>query len=277
MIEKTTSYELGVHTCGFIWNWQAIEAVQELIEAGINRFSLCAQPPHVDVRRITEDQKTELRNAVTNANGEISALDFPSIDINLCSANPDAVRYSIEQHLMLINTAADLQCRWAATLPGRRHGLLPPPDDRLHDVMRRSFDQLSLEASRKGVRLLVENHPLSLLPKGSDIASFIRQQRYDNIDIVYDITNALFIDEDPDEGLRSCSDYLVAVHLSDTPAGQWRHDRVGTGSVDFDSVLKTLCEINFSGQAILEIISTNALPEILESRAFLSERGWNFR
>jgi deoxyribonuclease-4 len=54
--------------------------------------------------------------------------------------------------------------------------------------------------------------------------------------VIYDVANAVAINGDPVAGLETLWPRLGIVHLSDSPKGQWRHDPIGTGAVDFAAI-----------------------------------------
>jgi sugar phosphate isomerase/epimerase len=88
----------------------------------------------------------------------------------------------------------------------------------------------------------------------------------DHVDVLYDVANGFAIGEDPVAGLHAARTRLGAVHFSDAPAGAWRHDPIGTGDIDFASILCALDEIGFTGPSVAEIISDSPLQHLLEAR-----------
>ena len=90
-------------------------------------------------------------------------------------------------------------------------------------------------------------------------------------------SNAFAADEDPAAGLRSIARHLSHVHLSDCPAGGWRHDPVGRGGIDFRAVRAALEALEFAQPVLLEIIAPAPLQDTLASKASLESLGWSFR
>jgi len=267
---------LGAHSFGLVWQHDAARAVALLGGRGFTRFELLAMPPHLDSRNLSAAAKRALIAAIDAVDGRLLALDLPSNDINLGSTAAEVVNFSCESYVALLRVAAELRATWVVVLPGRRHGLLPPPDGRLVDIVRRAFDTLVPEAEKLGVRLLLENHPQSLLPDAAGIAAFLQAQGYPNVDAVYDVANAFAIDEDLVGGLDRLRPYLAMVHLSDSPAGQWKHDPIGSGAIDFVAVRDRLLSMQFSGPVVTEIVAERALERLVEARAALQVRGWRF-
>jgi sugar phosphate isomerase/epimerase len=273
-MSRPAPFELTAHTFGLVWQHDVVEAVELLAARGFSSIEILAMPPHLDSRNFSAETKRRLLAALERHKVKVLALDLPSNDINLGSTAAEVVDFTAESYEALLAVAADLGARWMVVLPGRRHGLLPPPDGRLLDIVRRAFDRLSRAAETRGVRLLLENHPQSLLPDAASIAAFVTAQGYPNLDVVYDVANGFAIGEDAVAGMKTVEPFLGMVHLSDSPVGQWRHDPIGSGAIDFGAVRDHLLSIGYTGAVVVEIIAEQALQRLVEARDTLRHLGW---
>lgn len=70
---------------------------------------------------------------------------------------------------------------------------------------------------------------------------------------------------------------IQLVHLSDAPPGQWRHDPIGTGAIDFGAIREALTGIDYTRGVVIEAISQNTLPDLVASRERLDAMGWCFK
>jgi sugar phosphate isomerase/epimerase len=269
-----TDTTLGAHTFGCVWDMNAAAAVDALAAEGFRSFEFIAMPPHLDPRRASPAEVRDLRRAVERAQGEVLALDLPSNDINLASTSQDVVDFTIESYGATLRLAGELGARWVVVLPGRRHLLLPPHDDRLLNICRAAMDQLVPVAERCGVRLLIENHPQTLLPDADSIATFLTHERYDRVDALYDIANGFAIGESLNTAVAALKPFLGMVHVSDSPTGQWRHDPIGTGDIDFAATRTVLASHGFEGPIVAEIIAPNPVAQLVQARAALRTAGW---
>jgi deoxyribonuclease-4 len=267
---------LGVHTFGFIWSHDALQATQDLAAAGFRDFQYLVGSPHLDPWATDRKLPLSVRRAVDHAGGTILAVDLPSSETNLASANQAVVDFSVAAYLRVLDLASELGARWMTINSGRKHGLLPPPDDRLLKVYRRALERLVEAARPRGVRLLLENIPGMLLADAASTKTFLDEEDYGFVDVLYDVTNAAAIGEDPAVGIRTLADRVQLVHLSDAPRGHWRHDPIGTGDIDFTAIHDALSTTNYTRGVVIEAISENTLPDIVASRARLSETGWRF-
>ena len=93
------------------------------------------------------------------------------------------------------------------------------------------------------------------------------------LEVAYDVANAEFVSEDHAEALRRLAPRLGQVHLSDATATRWAHDRVGSGTVDFDTVFQALDEIAFGGACILEVVTPTPVPDMVASIEALASGG----
>jgi sugar phosphate isomerase/epimerase len=258
-----------------MWERHALQATEELAAAGFRHFQYLAGSPHLDPWAAERDAVAAVRRAVERVGGSVLAVDLPSSETNLASANQAVVDFSVGAYLKVLDLASELGARWLTINSGRRHGLLSPPDERLLRVFRGALERLAEAAGRRGVRLLLENIPGMLLADAGSVKAFLGQDDHGIVDVLYDVTNAAAIGEDPAEGMRTLGERIRLVHLSDAPVGQWRHDPVGTGAIDFAAIRRALGEIGYGHGVVIEAISADTLAGLVGSRERLVEMGWD--
>jgi len=110
--------------------------------------------------------------------GSIIAVDLPSSETNLASVNQAVVDFSVSAYLTLVEAASELGATWVTINSGRKHGLLPPPDDRLLGIYRKALERLATAAQQRGVRLLLENIPGMLLADAASAKAFLDQDDF---------------------------------------------------------------------------------------------------
>ena len=84
-------------------------------------------------------------------------------------------------------------------------------------------------------------------------------------------TNGFAIGENPVEGLQTLGDLTRIVHLSDAPSGQWRHDAIGSGDIDFAAILAHLDTIGFREPIVLEILADDPMAGLVDGSARLQD------
>ncbi|WP_407180961.1 sugar phosphate isomerase/epimerase family protein [Bradyrhizobium sp. STM 3562] len=158
----------------------------------------------------------------------------------------------------------------------RRHALLAKANDRLMVSFREAFARIHDKATRAGVPIILENHPQGLLASAADIVRFLDAEGYTDMPVIYDVANAVAIGEDPVEGLKILWPRVGIIHLSDSPKGQWRHDPIGSGEIDFAAIAAELRRRAYAGRIVLEILSERPLQDIGEGAAALRRQGLHF-
>lgn len=269
-------YRLAAHTFGFVWKTSAEAAFEQIANAGFSEIQLMAAPPHFDPWRKDDARTQRLRGIIERSGMSLLAADLASSDINLASASPEVVDFAVAAYRHCTMRCAELGARWVCVGSGRRHALLANANAELMTRFRPAFREIVDEAKRLGVGVILENHPQGLLADAASIAAFLREEGLDDLPVIYDVANAVAIGEDPVAGLRLLAPHLGIVHLSDSPIGQWRHDPIGTGAIDFRAIGACLSDVGFEGSVALEILSDTPMEGLIEGARRLAAAGWTF-
>ncbi|MGO4406270.1 sugar phosphate isomerase/epimerase family protein [Bosea sp. RAF48] len=267
---------LAAHTFGFVWQESAEAALEAIASAGFRHVQLMAAPPHFDPWRDDAARTARLRELIARYGLELLAGDLASSDINLASASTDVVSFSVDAYKRLIARCAELGAAAVCVGSGRRHALLAKANDRVMESFRPAFREIVAEARRHGLSVGLENHPQGLLAGAGTIRRFIEEEGYGDVTAIYDVANAVAIGEDPIEGLATLAPHLSIVHLSDSQAGQWRHDPIGSGIIDFGAIGRELRRHGYKGAVALEILSEKPLKGLLDGARKLVADGWRF-
>mgnify|MGYP003582694552 CR=1 FL=1 len=271
MKSNRTWTELGAHTFGFVWQGSVLDVIAQLSQNSFRTFQLLASPPHIPDLDASGVCARAIRAEVDAVGGTVLSLDLPVSEINIASPIREVVEFSVDYYRKAIDFAAAIGAKYITVTSGRRHALLPPPIGCLDGVFEDAFVRIADYAHRAGLRVLFENHPQGFRPDIRSMMKLCSDSRLQHVDILYDVANGVAIGEDPVEGLRVAKARLGAVHFSDSPLGAWRHDPIGTGEIDFASILGVLDEIAFRGPCIAEIISDKPLQDLLDARSRLGE------
>jgi sugar phosphate isomerase/epimerase len=264
---------IGAHTFGAVWTHDAAAAIDAFAALGFRDFQLMAMAPQLDPWN-GQDAVSAIRRALDACEGRVIAVDLPSSDINIASSTPAAVEFAMKTYEHAMSLAHAVGARWLTVNSGRKHMLLPPPDERLLHVFGHALSQLSARANECGMRILVENIPGCLLETASALDRFLDQHAFANVDVLYDVANAAAVGEDPAAGLALLDKRVAVVHLSDAPAGAWRHAPIGSGNIDFDAIRLQLGSMRYKGEVVLEIISRTPVEDLQKSLGQLRQRCW---
>lgn len=264
---------IGAHTFGMVWIHDAASAIDACAALGFRNFQLMAMAPHLDPWHGAA-AVDGIRRALDACEGRVLAVDLPSSDINVASSTPAAVAFAMQTYEHALSLGHAVGARWLTINSGRKHMLLPPPDERLLHVYRDALARLSAMADECGMRILIENIPGCLLETAAALDGFLDEHRFDNVDVLYDVANAAAVGEDPAVGLALLGERVAVVHLSDAPEGAWRHAPVGAGDIDFDAIGVQLDTMHYNGEVVLEIISQTPVEDLQRSLNQLRQRFW---
>lgn len=128
----------------------------------------------------------------------------------------------------------------------------------------------------KGVLLNLHNHTYEVKDDMHDLSATL--SRIPNAKLGPDLNWLLRAGIDPVEFLHKFSDQIVFLHLRDQlDSGKWP-ESLGEGDVDFKVIGKTLKEIKFSGDIVIELAHEDGIPltrpikdSLKMSRAYMKE------
>jgi sugar phosphate isomerase/epimerase len=271
----TSAADFGCNTYSYIRSRRADRCVSWLADQGFREFELMVHPVHLWPPGPNADGIQELRRTVRDRGVRILTLNMPNIDINVAAASEEMRRYSLDLLSGIVQLAGELEVPGIVIGPGKANPLFPAPIDELTGYFFAALDVLSPLAKSAGTALWAENIPFAFLPRIEQLTDALDRYGDDSIGVVYDVANAHFISEDIEAGLKRCGKRLRLVHLSDTGRQRYRHDPVGKGDVPFASIPRMLAGVGYRARPMLEIISTDADRDILDSVKRLSALGFH--
>jgi len=264
----------GVNSYSYMYAMSAADCVRHLMREGYRSFELMMFPGHLWPSELSPADRLTLRRFAAAEGIRITALNQPNMDLNIAGATPEMRAYSLASMRSGLELAADLDVRALIIGPGKPNGLLPMPRETTLGWFHEGLATLNTAARRLGVTLLVENMPMSILPRAADLMVALAEHGDDDIGIAYDIANAAFLQEDLAESLALLRPRLQAVHLSDTRAEVPEHRAFGTarGIVPLEALARSINELDLASTLVFEIISTNPDADLRQSAAALAAR-----
>jgi sugar phosphate isomerase/epimerase len=264
---------LAINCYSYIWKRSAYDTVRHLAEAGYRSFELMVNWPHLWPSDMGMSARRRMWKLLDREGLDILSLAPPMLDLNLVSPSPEMRHYTREHYRDVIRLAGEWSTPYVVVVAGKTHPLLTLPDSQRDAWFQDALEYLERAASLEGVKLLLENVPASFLPLASDVRRVVAEFG-DSIGVCYDVANAHFVGENVTDGLQLLSPWLELVHLSDTTAEKWEHTVIGTRSVPFTDIARTLDGINYPGHSSLEVISPNPDRDIELSHEHLKQIGW---
>jgi L-ribulose-5-phosphate 3-epimerase len=262
---------LGASTFSFMWQEPALVSLRRLKACDLDGFDIILAPGHLWPDELDAGARLNLKKTLKTEQISVDSLNLPPLDYNICSPDHQARRFAISLYEKVFALARDLDVRKVVVVPGRVSALLPPALDHTMGRLTDSFEQFLKWADRDDQEILLETHPLTPIASADTVEAFIKRLNSPRLRIAYDVANAEFIGENQPAALKRVSHSLGQVHLSDGTRTSWRHDPIGSGTVDFAAVMKTLDEIDFEGVTLLEIIAADAATQIPASMKALRQ------
>lgn len=264
----------AVNTFSYIWQLGIEACVEHLAERGHVAFEALVVSPHLWPSEFDGRARASLRGTLERTRSRIVSVNAGGVDNNLASPAADVRDASRRYLCSVVDLAADIGADFVVMSPGTPRTLLPAPRQRMLDWFCGEMEALVRHAESRGVVLLVENIPFSILPRAGDVMAAIARFPHERVGVVYDVANAVYVHEDPVAGLREFAPRLRLVHLSDTGLAKWEHAPVGRGVVPFGPIAAALGSLAFDGPVVAEIVSSNPDVEIAESIDALRRLAW---
>jgi sugar phosphate isomerase/epimerase len=264
----------GINTYSYTMGHTAEACVAHLIAEGYGTFELMMYPGHLWPPDMDAAARRALRRGLAAMGARVVTLNMPNVDLNLAGAAREMRAYTLDILRGVVELAGELGVPGVVVGPGKANPLFPAPRERLMGYFFAALDALVPLAARSGTALWVENMPFAFLADAKVLMAALAEYGSDDIGIVYDVANAVFIREDLGEGLRTVAPRLKLVHLSDTGLSAYRHDPVGRGVVPWAAIPPLLAEVGYRELPVLEVISTGADADIRDSARRLAESGW---
>lgn len=267
-------FPIAINTISDTWHMPMEQSLLRLANLNYRVFDVMVSPAHLDTQNMTPARLKQLRRFLDDHELQVFALTAQSLDHNLASPREEIRAMSIAFKKTLIDIAYGLGTTGIVTVSGRYNPLNAPPLGQLQDWLRDSLEQLLPYAEAHGIKLMLENIPMGVLPRAADMMAWADDFNSPSLSICYDVANGHFINEDVAAAIALCAPRLDHVHLSDTTNKIWRHDPLGKGDVDFEKVAQALHEIKYQGMSALEILHADADPLVLLGHEYLANLGW---
>lgn len=274
-----TDLPVAASTFPFLYSHGGLDALKHLRAMGYRDFEMMIFPPHCWPAEMSAEQRRGTRAWLDGEGGRITSFCYPLLDNNPNSTDRLMRRYTLDRYREAIDLAAEWGCPYVVAIPGPVGTLINPPHRWMLDWFVEGVRELVEHAEGTGVGLLLENVPFTFLPSAQDMKDACALIGGD-VGVNFDVCNSAYIKEDPAEAIRLLGPLVRNVHISDSPADVFKHDRLGTGIVDPAPAAAALGEIGYGGLTVLEIITDALQPgadpdgDIRASHAILAEAGW---
>ncbi|MDP7741377.1 MAG: sugar phosphate isomerase/epimerase family protein [Lentisphaeria bacterium] len=238
------------------------EMLQTIADAGYDGVDMDGEPDRID-----RGQFNELRDLAFSMGLKVPALLGAwapwhcGEERDLCSTDESVRRQGVEYGKRAIDLAAEFEqpplFQLCACPINNEYPLSSTPIDTLRQQFVNSTAEIVEYAAPKGVNIAIEpvnkyeGHP-GFLNDIPDALSVVDEIAADNLGVQADFYHMNMADGNFIETLRTMEGKLMHVHLTDS-----NRYLLGTGHLDFGSILQTLKELNFTGYLSLDSVPAN--------------------
>jgi D-psicose/D-tagatose/L-ribulose 3-epimerase len=243
--------KIGVHALVWVGGWSEAESEQAIAATAACGYDLI-EVPLLDPRSV--DPEITARQLENHGIGASASLGL-SFDTDISSTDPERVARGEALLNDALSVARDMGATYLggvlfsalnkypaqATTEGRQNsiGVLA----RLAEKAKASGITLGLEA--------VNRYESNLINTGIQAADFIKETGSDNIKVHLDSYHMNIEEGDLAAAIKACGDMLGYFHVGESHRGY-----LGTGTIDFRTIFRSLADIGYTGTITFESFSS---------------------
>lgn len=236
-----------------------LETIRAISTIGYQGIEIMADVPHAYPAHLTEANRREIRDALTESNLEISNINAFMHHADGDTYHPSWIEKDaalrakrVDYTLRCIDLAHELGAHSVSTEPGG-----PLEGMSREEALKLFKEGLSAVAERakdKGIRILIEPEPGLLMENSSQFRELFRELDPNVFGLNFDIGHFYCVGEEPSQLIRSMKGIYHHFHLEDIAATrEHKHLMLGHGAIDIGSVLRTIEETGYTGFVTVEL------------------------
>jgi sugar phosphate isomerase/epimerase len=177
----------------------------------------------------------------------------PFADINIASPSPTMLNASLNRLTKSLHHAHTLGAKLWVFHPGARTGISQFYPEAEWKQNAQSIQELYTEAEQLGINIAIENLPAKywfIMNCPEDFHKFYKETGLP-IGIVLDIGHAN-LENQTQPFFDQLADKIIHIHASDNKGINDDHLGIGYGTIDYDTIAKTLKKIGYNQRVIIE-------------------------
>lgn len=225
-------------------------------------------------RDMKKKRRKEFKQLCQSLGLQIYSVSPAYADANLTSVSPGMREETIKWVKDNIDLARDLEAKFVVIIPGKRYMFYTMPLDIAWKYSIHGLKECAKHAENLGITCLIEQAPFMFVEYAKEVKKLVEDINSPNVMGLIDTGNAC-VRESPQAAIEVLGNLLGHIHITDGDGKTFAHLPVGMGSIDFDSVRRSLDRIGFKGMSILEIWHPTDLEGgIIQSKENLKKLGW---
>ena len=191
----------------------------------------------------------------------------PYIDINLCSHNLKISHASIDAYFETYNICKELRINLMTIHPGIANSMIESLRNYNYQQLVIALNKLIDRIDDKAFILCLENMPKDnhIMLDEFNISDIYTSLNRKELYLTYDTSHYYTNSGDIDILWRTFHDKIKNVHIVDNYTKEADpHPPLGTGSIDFESIIEIMRRYNYEGSLIIELSSAKGLNQSIE-------------
>ncbi len=237
-----------------VWHLSTLDAIDFIARAGFESVELWTESPNLCLDQIDAREIDAIRRKLRDSAIGVS-VHAPMRDVNLSSLNRGIWRESIRQLKEAVRFTATVGASIVTVHPGKNTSL-KDPFVATERIFYEGLDEIVAVAEKQNVTIALENMENR---KGEYVVSAkVLRETIERIDstklaATFDIAHANTHTSDLVEFCSTIQEHIAHVHVSDNTGETGpTHMEIGTGAINFKSVLSHLASSGFDGALIVE-------------------------
>ncbi|MFC1533276.1 sugar phosphate isomerase/epimerase family protein [Thermodesulfobacteriota bacterium] len=232
-----------------------LEELESIAELGFDYLELTMDAPEAHHKIIRQERDTLMRALERLRMGIVCHL--PTF-VSTADLTPVLREASLNEVLESMEVAAGFEPLKVVLHPSHISGLGILVRDKVHRYAMKSLEAIVAKADRLGIYICIENmFPHSgLLADPQDFVEIF--QRFPALGLTLDTGHAHLTGKGVTKSLEFINkfdDRIGHIHVSDNFGTNDNHLPIGTGTIDFPTIIKALKKIEYDGTITLEVFS----------------------
>jgi len=240
------------------------DMVRGVAELGLNMYEFCPEYPEQTPDALTPKRRRDALALAKSLDVQL-VVHASFMSINVCFMNEHTRAESIRQLKREIELAHDLESDAITIHPGSPSGHFHwYPEQHAWDVLRDSYEELVAFAEPLGVRICTENVDRRFVGKDEDVARILSDIDSDHFGLTLDFGHYNLIYNDlplPERMARMKAalgrfrDKIWVFHIHDNRGERDDHDGLGTGEIDYDTMIPEVLRLGIDAYWSMELHS----------------------
>jgi sugar phosphate isomerase/epimerase len=242
-------------------NFSLIESIKQIAKVGYKGVEIMCDVPHGYPPSLNNQKIHDLKSTIKDNDLEVSNLNAFTLFALGDTYHPSWIEIDEGKRKARINHT--INCIDLASQLGAKNISIEPggpilqnenlPSEYALQLFKQGIQDVLPHAEKNKVKILIEPEPGLLLENSKQFLDFIKSLDSKYLGLNFDIGHFYCVNEDPASLVFILQDYIEHVHMADIKDRVHYHLIPGLGTIDFQSVFKSLKDIDYDGYITVEL------------------------